>query len=73
MNKLKPCPFCGSTKLEITVEGSSNYKFMDNEKENRYTSSVRCNKCLARGSTYSRLGYRHRKIEKEATKLWNAR
>lgn len=64
--KLRPCPFCGSTKLK--VESKHN--------EYAHTASVRCNKCYARGSTVS--GNKQGWSADEATKqkameLWNDR
>ena len=45
---LKPCPFCGSTKLKIEKKSSlpsKHYHYMTKH----YTYSVRCNCCFARG------------------------
>ena len=44
MAKLKPCPFCGSTKLKIE---SKSRKINALVKQDTY--SVRCNVCHARG------------------------
>lgn len=41
-NELKPCPFCGGTKVKIDCKTIGS----------RETYSVRCNKCHARGGTY---------------------
>lgn len=46
---LKPCPFCGSTKLKIESKHKlAGYNGLDMRVENR-TFSVRCNVCHARG------------------------
>lgn len=45
---LKPCPFCGSTKLKIEHKSSSPSKHYHN-RVRHYTYSVRCNCCFARG------------------------
>lgn len=46
---LKPCPFCGSTKLKIDKKSVLHgYTGMDIRIE-RHTYSVRCNTCHARG------------------------
>lgn len=49
MDKLKPCPFCGSANLKIDAK-------MQRRKYNvsaTYSVSVRCIKCKARGSVVS--------------------
>lgn len=43
---MKPCPFCGGASLKVEVKRSNGWRRSD-----RYTASVRCNKCHARGST----------------------
>lgn len=49
MSELKPCPFCGSTKLKIeSKQKLGGYNGLDMRVENR-TYSVRCNVCHARG------------------------
>ena len=46
---LKPCPFCGSTKLKLeSKQKLGGYNGLDMRVENR-TYSVRCNVCHARG------------------------
>lgn len=45
---LKPCPFCGSTKLKIEHKSSPPSKHYHN-RVRHYTYSVRCNVCHARG------------------------
>ena len=45
---LKPCPFCGSTKLKIEHKSSPPSKHYHN-RVRHYTYSVRCNVCFARG------------------------
>ena len=69
--ELKPCPFCGSTKLKI----DSKRTFAHGGK--RHCSvSVRCTKCFARspvvGTTMPDGKYNEREICEEAvTKAWN--
>ena len=47
--KLKPCPFCGSDKLKIDKKSTLvGYNGID-ERVERWTFSVRCNSCHARG------------------------
>lgn len=47
--KLKPCPFCGSTKLKIDKKS----KLVNYRHVSIYTVSVRCSRCHARGGTVS--------------------
>ena len=46
MQKLVPCPFCGSTNLEL-FRVDSNYDWDDETFHEYYT--IRCMKCDARG------------------------
>lgn len=49
MDKLKPCPFCGSTKLKMEKKSTlAGFNGLDWRVE-RHTYSVRCNVCHARG------------------------
>ena len=51
--KLKPCPFCGSEKLKIESKSVfAGYNGLE-QRVNRVTYSVRCNKCHARGGAIS--------------------
>lgn len=82
MSELKPCPFCGSTKLKI----DSKCKYISYRKVDYLTASVRCNVCHARGGTASgecgnylfgipkseKLTTRE-EIEKQAISEWNRR
>ena len=43
---MRPCPFCGGTSLKVDTKTSYHQRL-----GYRYTASVRCNKCHARGST----------------------
>ena len=53
MPDLKPCPFCGSTKLKLERKSSRcGFNGLD-ERVDRHTFSVRCNICHARGVTVS--------------------
>lgn len=49
MDKLKPCPFCGGTKLKIERKSRlAGWNGLDMRVE-MHTYSVRCNTCHARG------------------------
>ena len=51
MNELKPCPFCGGTKLKLEKKSKHvGWNWLDDRVEQR-TFSVRCNICHARGGT----------------------
>ena len=51
--KLKSCPFCGSEKLKIESKSVfAGYNGLE-QRGNRGTYSVRCNKCHARGGAIS--------------------
>ena len=51
MAELKPCPFCGGTKVKVESRGKlAGWTGIDAIVE-RITYSVRCNVCHARGST----------------------
>lgn len=51
MNELKPCPFCGSTKLKIDSKRKNAERTRINAQVESMTYSVRCNVCHARGGT----------------------
>ncbi len=55
--KLKPCPFCGSTKLKIECKtawaGIIWAGITGDQRTERHTFSCRCNVCHARGGTSS--------------------
>lgn len=63
--KLKPCPFCGSTRLRIKPKKRKAGLGM----EIATTYSVRCNVCKARGGTFGidalRKEYLSKKIDAE--------
>ena len=70
--KLKPYPFCGSDKLKF------DYKSQCTDPENKIrkvTASIRCNKCHARGATYSNyIANRDDDfVKKVASLAWNQR
>ena len=46
--ELKPCPFCGNTKLKIASKHHGHHYY-----EGTHSASVRCSKCHARGPTVS--------------------
>ncbi len=47
--ELKPCPFCGGTKLKIESKSVKVGYTGDDKRVERITYSVRCNTCHARG------------------------
>lgn len=51
MNKLKPCPFCGSESVYMEVKKVLFGFNGRDQRIERHTFSVRCNKCHARGGT----------------------
>lgn len=73
--ELKPCPFCGSTRLSI----KSRRRKAGLGMEIAATYSVRCNVCKARGGVAgidtSRREYLEKKVnaEKIAVDMWNRR
>ena len=50
--ELKPCPFCGGTKLKIEGQCKTT-SYSKNRGLDEFRCSVRCNKCHARGGTAS--------------------
>ncbi len=71
--EIKPCPFCGSTKLK--VESKHNGKWHNT---GTHSATVRCGKCHARGPTASckvekGLTSADKATEQKAIELWNAR
>lgn len=51
--KLKPCPFCSSTKLKVECKSVLDGYIEDISRVERMIFSVRCNSCHARGGTAS--------------------
>lgn len=51
--KIKPCPFCGGTKLKVESKSVLDGYAGDIHRVERMTFSVRCNSCHARGGTAS--------------------
>lgn len=49
MNDLKPCPFCGGTKLKIDRKSRLAGRNGLDMRVEMHTYSVRCNHCHARG------------------------
>ena len=49
MDKLKPCPFCGGTKLKIDRKSTLAGFDGTDQRVEQHTYSVRCNTCHARG------------------------
>lgn len=64
MNKLKPCPFCGSTDVEVinALEEQPEMELIGLTKDNW---NVVCNECHAFGGT--------QRTEAEAIEAWNRR
>ena len=70
--KLKPCPFCGSTKLKIESKRTFNYN------KRHCSVTVRCMKCHARspvvGINVDNNQYNERELcESQVTESWNER
>lgn len=87
MNKLKPCPFCGGTKLKVDSKRKlAGYDSLYG-RVNQTTYSVRCNVCHARGGvaggkTLSRLrrgletppfAVTEDELKAQAIEAWNRR
>lgn len=75
--KLKPCPFCGSTKLKINWK-TRKTRYSTYECFCYRTLSVRCNVCKARGGAVSgEIGAHdteeHKKLKAKAVEAWNRR
>ena len=51
INELKPCPFCGSTKLKIEYKSQYAGRNGLDCRVEMHTYSVRCNVCHARGGS----------------------
>lgn len=84
-NELKPCPFCGSSKLKIEKKSGKIYHYEKNGMKSwqNVVFSVRCNSCHARGGTASSdlptvgilcdLESKRREIQNKAIQKWNSR
>lgn len=59
MTDIKPCPFCGSTLVQIVVDG--------------YCAWIICDNCNAEGPTASVDDYDHDEIEDQSANKWNNR
>lgn len=73
MNELKPCPFCGGTKLKIDSKRTFNYG-----RGKHCSVSVRCMRCFARspvvGINMPENQFNERKLcEEQAVEAWNRR
>lgn len=69
--ELKPCPFCGNTKLKIESKHNGRIYYTGT-----HSASVRCSKCHARGPTASckvEKGKYHtdEMTDQRAADLWN--
>lgn len=73
-NKLKPCPFCGSDKLENRAEGGSDERVGYN-----FTHTIRCQDCGCRKSAGSKRDGNgwciedHEAVSDRAEAAWNQR
>lgn len=72
-NKLKPCPFCGSTSLKIESKHHGQWS-----ETGTHSITVRCNKCHARGGSASSKAGKNiytasAEAEAKAIELWNTR
>ena len=70
MTELKPCPFCGGTKLKLAKKTT---KYKGHE---AYVASIRCNSCHARGGTITNLTIPYavkEDVEAIAIERWNRR
>lgn len=70
--ELKPCPFCGNTKLKIESKHNGKWSTVGT-----HAASVRCSKCHARGPTASCKVEKYKYSADEVTRqkaaeLWNA-
>ena len=70
--KLKPCPFCGSTKLKIESKRTFNYN------KRHCSVTVRCMKCYARspvvGINLDKNQHNERELcESQVKEAWNRR
>jgi hypothetical protein len=68
--ELKPCPFCGSTKLTIDYKSTSVGHNGLGQRVERHTYSVRCNVCHARGGTVGGKVVSHYRFLKEKLPEW---
>lgn len=69
--ELKPCPFCGNTKLKIESKHHGTHYYTGT-----HSASVRCSKCHARGPTASCKVEKHKYsadevTQQKAAELWN--
>ena len=73
--EIKPCPFCGNTKLKVESKHHGHHYY-----EGTHSASVRCSKCHARGPTASckvdKEGHRYSRADEDtkqkAIELWNS-
>lgn len=78
MAELKPCPFCGGTKLKVDSKRSNNTRWEAGKPIAAHVVTVRCKRCFARGPATSVLLGEHeygaiRKGEESAIEAWNRR
>ena len=74
--ELKPCPFCGSTKLKIDKKSVLDRYTGLGVRLERHTYSVRCNVCHARGGAVTDTTMScstDNSAENEAILRWNRR
>lgn len=71
MEAMKPCPFCGGTKLKVDTKQKLDGYCEIGGRVNAVTASVRCSICHARGSTAGGKtidAYRYTRREQELPK-----
>ena len=71
--EIKPCPFCGNTKLKVESKHHGAHYY-----SGTHSASVRCGKCHARGPTASckvtkEQMHADQETNNRAIELWNAR
>lgn len=71
--EMKPCPFCGNTKLKVDSKHHGTHYYTGTN-----SATVRCNKCHARGPTASCKVEKGKRYVDEytmqrAVELWNER
>ncbi len=78
MAELKPCPFCGGTKLKVDSKKSNNTKWEGSAYYTSHVVTVRCNRCFTRGPATS-VWLRHSSYgavdagKEKAIEAWNRR
>ena len=68
MDELKPCPFCGSTKV-----GMGKGAHWVAEKQNGNIRCIVCGDCGVNGGVFNLLAMTETQAEKKAIEAWNRR